>query len=318
MKLLNIRLLFALVVTAIFGTGCLKDDNYDDGKYGINLDGAAKIVEIAGPTDGFVNVDLVGSPNDTTVDIVLVRLAGGVADKDVQVTLQLDPAVVDAYNTAHGTAYDVPAASQFSIPALTVTIPAGQKTGSLRLTAKPNNLFGGEYALGVRVASVSDPSVKISSNYSTQVVGLTIRNKYDGEYTMTGTLVDVANAALVAKSPQRVHLITTGTNSVYLHNAGTNQASFKDLFPILNGTAESAYGAFTPEFTFDANNNVISVVNAYGQPSSNGRSAQLDPSGVNKWDPATKTLKVKWFMTQPPTPGIRTTFDFTFTYVGPR
>jgi hypothetical protein len=319
MKLLNIRLLFALVVTAIFGTGCLKDDNYDDGRYGINLDGASKIAEIAGPVDGFVNIDLVGSPNDTTVDIVVVRLAGGVADKDVQVTLQLDPNVVDAYNTEHGTSYVVPAATQFSIPSMTVTIPAGQKTGSLRLTAKPNNLFGAdEYALGVKIASVSDPSVKVSGNFNSQVVGLTIRNKYDGEYTMTGTLVDVANAALTAKSPQRVHLITTGANSVYLHNAGTNVASFKDLFPILSAGSESAYGSFTPEFTFDANNNVISVVNAYGQPAGNGRSAQIDPSGVNKWDPATKTLKVKWFMTQPPTPGIRTTFDFTFTYVGPR
>jgi hypothetical protein len=315
MKLLNIRFLFALVATALFGTGCLKDDNYDDGRYGINLDGASKLVEIAGPVDGFVNIDLVGSPNDTTVDIVLVRLAGGTADKDVQVTLALDPAVIDAYNAAHGTSYEAPAASQFSIPSLTVTIPAGQKTGNLRLSAKPNNLFGGEYALGIRVVSVSDPRVKVSSNWNTQVVGLTIRNKYDGVYTMTGTLVDVAVPALVAKSPQTVHLITTGTNSVYLHNAGTNVASFKDLFPILNGTA---YGSFTPEFTFDANDNVISVVNAYGQPAGNGRSAQLDPSGINKWDPATKTLRVKWFMTQPPTPGVRTSFNFTFTYVGPR
>lgn len=319
MKLLNIRFLFALVATALFGTGCLKDDNFDDGRYGINLDGAQKVLEISGPVDGFVNIDLVGSPNDTTVDIVVVRLAGGNADKDVQVTLALDPAVVTAYNAAHGTSYVSPAANQFSIPSLTVTIPAGQKTASLRLTAKPNNLFGAdEYALGVKLVSSSDPNIKLSGNFNTQVVGLTIRNKYDGEYTMTGTLVDVANAALTAKSPQRVHLITTGANSVYLHNAGTSIASFKDLFPILSAGSESAYGAFTPEFTFDANNNVISVVNAYGQPASNGRSAQLDPSGVNKWDPATKTLRVKWFMTQPPTPGIRTTFDFTFTYVGPR
>ena len=318
MKLLNIRLLFAFIAVALFGTGCLKDDNYDDGRYGINLDGTPKMVEIAGPVDGFVNVDLVGSPNDTTVDIVLVKLVGGVADKDIQVTLALDPAIVTAYNTEHGTTYAVPAANLYSIPSLTVTIPAGQKTASMRLTAKPNNLFGSEYALGVKLVSTSDPNVKLSGNFNTQVVGLTIRNKYDGVYTMTGTLVDVANAALGAKSPQTVHLITTGSNSVYLHNAGTNVASFKDLFPITNAGAESAYGAFTPEFTFDANNNVISVVNAYGQPSSNGRSAAIDPTGINKWDPVTKTLRVKWLMTQPPTPGVRTTFDFTFTYVGPR
>jgi hypothetical protein len=87
----------------------------------------------------------------------------------------------------------------------------------------------------------------------------------------------------------------------------------------MNGAAESAYGAFQPVFNFDANNNVTSVVNLYGQPAGNTRSAAIDPTGVNKWDPTTKTLRVKWFMYQPSViSGIRTTFDFTFTYVGVR
>ena len=320
MKLLNIKLLTALAALVVLATGCLKDKDYDDGRFGINVDKGLKFVEIAGPVDGFVNVDLVGSPNDTTVDIVLVRLASDApADKDIQVTLALDPALVSAYNAEHGTSYTVPAASNFTIPSLTVTIPKGQRTATLTLKAKPNNLFGGEYALGVKLVSVSDPSVKISGNWGSQIVGLTIRNKYDGTYTMTGTLVDAANAALTAKSPQEVQLVTTGTNSVYLHNSGTSIASFADLFPILSAGSESAYGAFTPEFIFDANDNVTAVINAYGQPASNTRSAAIDPSGINKWDPSTKTLRVKWFMYQPSAiAGIRTKFDFTFTYVGPR
>jgi hypothetical protein len=61
-------------------------------------------------------------------------------------------------------------------------------------------------------------------------------------------------------------------------------------------------------------------VNAYGQPASNGRYAQLDPTGVNTWDPVTKTLKVKYFMFQPSViaVGPRVSFNETFTYVGVR
>ena len=319
MKLISIKLLFAFAAIMSLAS-CLKDKDYDEGRYGINVDKNAKFVEIAGPVDGFVNIDLVGSPNDTTVDIVLVRLASDApADQDIQVTLALDPALVDAYNAEHGTDYEVPASNQYTIPNMTVTIPKGQRTATVQLKAKPNDLFGDPYALGLKIASTSDPNVRISGNWGGQVVGLTIRNKYDGTYTMVGTLVDNASATITAKSPHEVQLVTTGTNSVYLHNSGTSIGSFADLFPILNSGSESAYGSFTPEFIFDANNNVVAVVNAYGQPASNTRSAEIDPSGVNKWDPVTKQLKVKWFMYQPSAiAGIRTRFDFTFNYVGPR
>ena len=277
-------------------------------------------MEIAGPVDGFVNVDLIGANTDTTVNIVVVRLASEKpAENDITVTLALDPTLVANYNTLNGTSYTVPSSSLYSIPSLTVTIPKGSREGHLQLKSKPNDLFGSEYALGFKLVSTSDPSITLSGNYNAQVIGLTIRNKYDGTYTMTGTLTDLANAAIAAKSPQEVQLITTGSNSVYLHNSGTAIGSFADLFPISSAGSESAYGAFTPEFIFDANNNVVAVVNAYGQPASNTRSAAIDPSGVNKWDPVTKTLKVKWFMYQPSAiAGIRSYFDFTFTYVGPR
>ena len=87
------------------------------------------------------------------------------------------------------------------------------------------------------------------------------------------------------------------------------------------GSAGSYYGSFAPVFNFDADGNVTSVVNYYGQPSSNGRRAQLDPTGVNKmtFDAGgkPKELKVKYFMLQPGTT-VRCKFSETFTYLGPR
>lgn len=320
MKKYSIALLSLFASCFLLLTGCLKDKDYDNGLKGNKIDKNLKLIEIAGPVDGFVNVDMIGADTDTTVNIVRVRLASTtVATSDIQVTLALDPAVVDAYNAEYGTHYVVPTAALYTIPSLTVTIPKGSREGNLQVRAKPNLLFGSEYALGVKLAAVSDPSILLSSNFNREVVGLTIRNKYDGVYTMTGTLQDLAAPALTARTPTEVQLITTGTNSVYLRNSGTGNPGFLDLFPILNGTAESGYGSFTPEFIFDANNNVTAVVNAYGQPAGNTRSAAIDPSGINKWDPATRTLTVKWFMYQPSViAGVRTFFDFTFTYDGPR
>jgi hypothetical protein len=318
MKRMKNILMILIAVSFVFA-GCLKDKEYEKGARGASIDKNLKVIEIAGPLDGFVNVDLVGSNTDTTANIVLVRLASEkVAEKEIQITMVADASVVDDFNTANGTHYQVPLPSQYTFPSLVVRIPKGSRAGYLRLTTKPNSLFGGEYALGLKLLAVSEPGIVLSQNFNKQVVGLTIRNKYDGSYTMTGSFIDLAVPTIVAKSPAEVQLVTTGTNSVYLHNSGAGNAGWLDLFPIINGV-ESAYGSFTPEFTFDANNNVTAVVNAYGQPASNTRSAAIDPSGINKWDPATRTLKVKWFMYQPSViAGVRTSFDFTFTYTGSR
>ena len=79
------------------------------------------------------------------------------------------------------------------------------------------------------------------------------------------------------------------------------------------------YGSFGLIINFDASDNVSSLSNYYGQPSGNGRSANVDPSGINKYDPATKTIKIKYWMDQPSvvTPH-RTYFNETWKFVGPR
>lgn len=138
-----------------------------------------------------------------------------------------------------------------------------------------------------------------------------IANKYEGNYTLTGTMTDYTSSSLTGFYPDDVNLIAQSSTSVALFDNDNN----KDYYHhILSGGSASSYGEFCPVFTFDANNNVISVVNKYGQPSATrGRSAELDPSGVNKWDPTTKVLKVKYWMNQTGVSGHKTLFDETFT-----
>jgi hypothetical protein len=62
---------------------------------------------------------------------------------------------------------------------------------------------------------------------------------------------------------------------------------------------------------------VTDVTNYYGQgTNARARAAQLDPTGVNLYDFATRTLKVSYIMTQSGSP--RTFFNETFTYIGSR
>src|SRR5262249_42533392 len=112
-----------------------------------------------------------------------------------------------------------------------------------------------------------------------------------------------------------VFLITQGGSSVAMFDnaIGTYAHSIS-----ANGGL-SYYGNFAPVFNFDAQDKVASVTNFYGQPSSNGRSAQLDESGANVWHSADNSIDVKYFMLQPAViVPYRTSFDEHFTYVGPR
>lgn len=130
---------------------------------------------------------------------------------------------------------------------------------------------------------------------------------------------DEAVGTITGPFPIEVNLETYSGNSVILNPV---QGPFAGayLFPILNNGSPSAYGSFTPVFIFDANDNVVDVVNAYGQPAGNTRSAQLDPTGVNKWfATANRQMEVMFWMNQPSViAGHRTSFNLNLSYLGPR
>ena len=149
------------------------------------------------------------------------------------------------------------------------------------------------------------PIAGIDTFYAQQAVAV---NLAAGKYTCTGQMTDQTNASLTGPYPWNVTLRqVTATQLELVDNDQTNDVYHK----ILSNGSGSYYGSFGVVFNFDNNYHVISVVNKYGQPSSNGRSAELDPSGINKFDPSSRTLKVKYWMNQPGSTH-RTSFDETF------
>jgi hypothetical protein len=321
MKFLNLSLKTLLIVSTVLAFSCKKPGISEISSEGQTL--------IKFPESDFqlVAFNLVSTPQSFDVDVRRDAANESELSKSVSVIVTLDPTVITAYNTAHSTSYIALASGDFAIDAstprngnnITVNFAPGEFAKPIKITVpnastlNPNNA----YALGFRIASADGAKI---SQLKTILVEVGLKNKYDGRFTMTGTMVDVTTSALVLKQPTEIHLVTVGGAAVEMYNAGTAVSSFLYLFPIMNGAAESAYGSFLPIFNFDANNNVISVVNSYGQPASNTRSAQIDPTGINKWNEATKTLRVKFFMFQPNTVAVgpRTTFDLTFTYLGSR
>ena len=139
-------------------------------------------------------------------------------------------------------------------------------------------------------------------------------NNFEGVYTMTGSLVDIFNPDISGAYPKEICFGAMDYNSVAMFDVTTGNYAHV----ILNGTTISSYATFAPVFLFDSSDKIISVTNYYGQPASNGRSAELDSTGINTYDPLTRTIRVSYWMNQPTViAGHRVHCVETFTYLRP-
>ncbi|PWK28157.1 uncharacterized protein DUF1735 [Arcicella aurantiaca] len=273
------------------------------------------------PTGGeelnIVGVDLVAG--DKTIDLFeVVREANSIselANNSLNISLQLNDAAITAYNTAHQTTFTPLPTNLYKLSETEVAMKGGDFARTIKLTFDPTKLDASKtYAIAVKIANAG--AYKLRNGLSTAIFQVIAKNRFDAVYTTTGTMVDLANAALTGNYPTEMELVTDGALKVIMRDKALSSNPFHS---ILNAGSLSYYGAFGLAINFKEDNTVASIINVYGQPASNGRSAELDPSGVNKWDPATKTLKIKYWMNQPSviTPH-RVSFDETFTFKAKR
>lgn len=254
----------------------------------------------------------------TTFNINVQYDGSGDAPSDITVNLALDANLLNKYNTENGTSYTVPPSAVYTMPS-SLVIKKGTRSaqGQVKITNNSSFDFNEAYAIPLSISTTSN-SAPVSGNFGKAVYSFGVRNVYDGHYTVTANspMVDAANGGLTGNYPMDVYLVTVGANSVVMvDNAiGTPSHSIK------NGSSTSYYGSFAPVLNFDPSGSgvIVSVTNYFGQPAGNGRSAEMDPSGVNKRS-ADKNIQVKYWMNQPAviTPH-RTYFDETFTYLGDR
>ncbi|MFT4203499.1 MAG: DUF1735 domain-containing protein [Chitinophagaceae bacterium] len=270
--------------------------------------------------------------NDTAGFYVIVQYNGptNTAPEDITVTLGTDTAALSAYNDENSTEYVAFDDAMLSYPT-TVTIAKGTDRTRFRVIVNDTTGydFSAVYALPLKIESTTYGT--ISSNTSTKIYDFVAKNKWDGVYEVTGTLTDVYSSAL---SNINNYLSQQGYSTMEYELrtiSSTKCVAYDNYFfggyymPISSWTgtayAYSYYGSFSIIFEFDPDTDeVVGVTNYYGQPATNTRYAEIDPSGTNKYDESSKTINVKYYMYQSSvvsgTP--RVYFDETWTYIGDR
>jgi hypothetical protein len=317
---------------------CLKNNQYyvDFSQYKPSVELPLSAVHVNLPFAEAIDV------SETPVEYPIVINVASVnpLNKPVTATLQVDKAYLDQYNALQDAAaqkaqadylaadpshtvndenypadyepYELLPDSLYTVDSWNLEVPAGKREAKLTLkiaTAKMD--LEGNYIIPFTIAQ---SSIAIS-NWNHLMINFTPKNKYDGVYTVTGTFVDKTNAAFTSKYPLKISLITQGASSVAYFANDLNGGTFG--YPFSNAGAGSYYGNWAPVFIFDNNNNVVQVVNYYGQgTNSSARSGRIDPAGINKYDPATKTLQVSYYMVQ--SGADRCHFEEKFEYNGPR
>lgn len=314
--------LIAFVMLSL--SSCLKDEGFENGTYGMSGIAGGAFVSVPAAASSPFSLALESKSGNQPLSLFVVNYENvDKAPEDITVTFTKDDAAV----TAAGGLTLIPAGVlTFAAANPTVTVAKGTRvspkfncqinTGTL----DPNKSYG----LAFTISSVSKSGVAIPANLKTVVYKISLKNKYDGIYTVTGPMTDFASAALTNWMPSwTAYLETTGPTSVAVRDMTYTGGIYH---PIMSGGAASYYGTFGMYLSFDGATDIANgMVSPYepGQVpggATNGRTARLDPAFVSKWDPLTRNIRIRYHMFQPSViaTGPRVIFDETWKYVGPR
>jgi hypothetical protein len=315
-KINNIKNFSLLMVTLFLLSSCLKN-----GPYYTDFSSVAGSVDLplaATNANGIVSFSYDATVTTTSLPVYVNVASPQAPASPTTITLAVDTAFLSQYNSANGTDYQVLPDSVYTTSGWTVTVPAGKHLDSMNVTFNFSKMdLSQNYVLPVTISQSSLPI----EQWNHLLLYISVKNQFDGEYTVTGSFVDATGSFTDQDVyPVDAYLITTGPNSVEFYDNGNGVAG-----KVINaGGSLSYFGAFVPVFTIDpSTGKVLSVADAVPlSDASNvhGRYAALDPTGVNQYDLATKTMKVKYIMYQNDIAAgfARVVFDETYTYVGPR
>jgi hypothetical protein len=306
--------LILIAFTVVLATGCMKDKGFDNQEYGIkdpsgsstpgvgfNLRGGAAYIRTIG-LDVSSTAQTIGAEN-----ITIGYYANSNAPKDINVSIALDPSIVDDYNAANGTTIQLLDPSVYTIASQNLVIGAGKQNVAIdmivnsTLTLDPSTT----YAIAFRIVNV-DNGVKIASNMDKNLLIFNIKNRYDGRYEVTFTNSHPTLNPTGLGGTVDVEMWTSGPNSV------------KIFFPdfdgfycpaILNGSL-TAFASQEPEYTIDPTTNQVTVQNSFAGAVT---FYTMFPGYNSFYDPATRAIDTKWGYSN-----FTRQWTQNFTYLGPR
>lgn len=332
----RIRILIALLVMALVAsTGCLKDNDYNNGSIqSVRSLGSQKIIELSTSphdTTGYVNRAYPISTNDTTIQLVPVTLASAdPAPVDIHVTLTLSQNLLTAYNDTNGTSFVLPDTSIYTIlnPNNVVTIAKGSNVGFLMMKFAPADFIGpNPFAFAYVITSIDQPGYIISGNLNKAIAAIGPKNKYDGLYNLdimtTGWaafgISDGVPGTWPTSNGKSIGMITSGANSVAMFDYVAFGSRIEVAFTTAGGL--TGFGATAPQFTFDPNTNALVNVNNLDPDDGRGRTFHLNPAVTDsRFVPASGAnpamIYAAYVMTQNGRPN--QLFYDTLTYAGSR
>ncbi len=331
---MKIYIIKSLATLSLFSgfvlTGCLKDKDYDERTIQSNHGDSPKVIEIGLTGTSYRNFaakSLEASANDTTIVLFPVQLASNEpAQEDINVTITKSDAAVTAYNATQASTTGfvpyvaAPSANTTIVNANgIVTIPKGSYSGLLSIRIKSNNFIGANYAIGFTISSVDKPGYVISGNLQNAVVGIAVKNKYDGVYKLNlrldGWDAYGISSGIAGDYNANFELVTSGANSVTTNALAPS--GIKDAQPGFTGgvnsiTGYTSFGATAPKYSFDATDKVSSVINTVPDDG-RGRAFYLDPaSTTSRWTSSPRGVKVEYYMKQNGRPDQKITAIYTY------
>jgi hypothetical protein len=241
--------------------------------------------------------------NDTGGFPVNLNYTGAVsvAPADIKITLAIDTAALDSFNTNQGTSYVLPPPDTYTI-SLTPTIAKGTRQTSIHVSvnvAPTDYDYSASYALPLTISGASYGV--ISSNFGTAIYSFIARNKYDGSYSFREKLVGWGAYSIddggTYNWPNNVGFVTSGQSSNTTYENGVGYGSLQLAFTATGGA--TGFGATMPQFTFDpATDALVSVTNLTPNDG-RGRAFAINPAVTDsRWDASTGTIYLAYEMFQ--------------------
>ncbi|MER3497876.1 MAG: hypothetical protein C4308_04205 [Chitinophagaceae bacterium] len=282
----------AIVTAAVFLAGCIKErGNAFTNQKAPNSN-----------TVSFVTsrqvVSLEIAPGTTVVEFYARLNSADNSKPATDITITRNPTIVSANG------YEFLPDSAFNLQNSTVTVDPVTGIATFKLNVKTTKIdLSRQYAVGYTISSVTGGST-IAANKNTILIPIGVKNRFDGIYKLKMKLVGWAAYGIADNVtgiyPLDIHVITSGPNAVTIN---APDGPFGNLQPGFTGgvgyiNAATAFGATTPQYTFNTSNQLVSVVNT-SPPDSRNRQLAINPAiTTSRWDPATKTMYLAYIMTQ--------------------
>lgn len=308
----NTRVLGAILLSGVLFASCEKTDvKYESGRPVIvKTPQAASAINV-------IARDV--SPTIESFELITVtRDVTNPAQLNSSMTIKLtkNASLIDDYNTANHTEFvELPSAAYTLDTDLSaVTFAPGEFAKKIKMTIDKSHLdLSEQYALGLTI-SEAPSDVKISVEKDA-LFSIGIKNAYDGAYTLNGAFYHPTSSPGYDAFTLDVELHTSGPNSVKLYIPEFGGYYGPGLFSgVLN-----AFGLQEPEYTVNPVTLKVTAQNSY---SAAVTFYTMAPGYDSHWDPATKTMYVKYgynYSAGPVfNPALNREWTYQLVYEGPR